>query len=60
MKKTFLIIVLALLTMVMSAQTYGIDHEKQKGFTNRLRNSRNMIFLMKRFCITTSLFGGQK
>ena len=29
MKKTFLIIFLALLTMVTSAQTYGIDHEKK-------------------------------
>ncbi|KWW25553.1 MAG: hypothetical protein F082_786 [bacterium F082] len=29
MKKTFLIIVLALLNMVMWAQTYGIDHEKK-------------------------------
>lgn len=29
MKKTFLIIVLAFLTMIMSAQTYGIDHNKK-------------------------------
>ena len=29
MKKTVLIIVLALLTMVTSAQTFGIDHEKK-------------------------------
>ncbi len=29
MKKAILIIVLALLTMVMSAQTYGVDHEKK-------------------------------
>ena len=29
MKKTFLIIVLAFLTTIMSAQTYGVDHEKK-------------------------------
>ena len=34
MKKTFLIIVLALLTMVMSAQTYGIDHIRVQIYAN--------------------------
>ena len=29
LKKPFLIIVLVLLTMVMSAQSYGVDHEKK-------------------------------
>lgn len=28
----------------------------QNGFTNRLRNNRKMIFLMKRFCIVMVAF----